>query len=173
MLRKILIQTLTIFGLTSTAMANDFYFGVSATDTEMDYGAIGIDNNGHAITLGMNLDMLSGVNTAVELSITDIVDSSLLGLSVEAETLDISVLASFGSGAIRPFGRLGFSDGDIEVAMGTDNVSGDDTTEIWGLGADYIVSDKAFIRLEMTDAEYDDDVEVEVETIRLGVFARF
>ena len=34
MLRKLLIQSFTIFGLTSTAMANDFYFGVSATDTE-------------------------------------------------------------------------------------------------------------------------------------------
>ena len=173
MVRKILIQSMAICGLASTAMANDFYFGVSATDTEMDYGTVGIDNNGHAITFGMNLDMLSGVNTAVELSIADIVDSNVAGLSVEAETLDISVLASFGSGTIRPFGRLGFSDGEVEVALAGDKVSGDDTTEIWGLGADFIVSDTAFIRLEMTDAEYEDDTEVEVETIRLGVFTRF
>ena len=36
--------------------------------------------------------------------------------------------------------------------MTTEN---DDTTEIWGLGADWIVSDTSFIRLEMTDADYE------------------
>ena len=48
--------------------------------------------------------------------------------------------------------------------------SDDDTTEIWGLGADWNVSDTSFIRLEMTDAEYE---RTELETIRLGVFTRF
>ena len=48
--------------------------------------------------------------------------------------------------------------------------SDDDTTEIWGLGADWNVSDTSFISLEMTDAEYE---RTELETIRLGVFTRF
>ena len=84
---------------------------------------------------------------------------------------DISILASFGSGSIRPFGRLGFSDG-VDSAGGV-SASADDTTEFYGIGADFIVSDTSFIRLEMTDAEYEDAVDAEVETIRLGVFTRF
>ena len=173
MLRKLLIQSLAIFGLTSTAMAKDFYFGISAADTEYEAGALDIDNNGHAVTFGMNLDMLSGVNTAVELSYSDLIDTNIAGVGISAETLDISILASFGSGTIRPFGRLGFSDGDVEASAAGVSASADDTTEIWGLGADFIVSDTSFIRLEMTDAEYEDAVDAEVETIRLGVFTRF
>jgi|TARA_A100001015_G_scaffold130728_1_gene145017 hypothetical protein len=173
MLRKILIQSLAIFGLTSAAMANDFYFGVSAVDTEYDEVGLSIDNNGHAVTFGMNLDMLSGVNTALEVSYGDLLDTSISGVAVSAETLDISILASFGSGNIRPFGRLGFSDGEVKASAGGASASADDTTEIWGLGADFIVSDTSFIRLEMTDAEYEDVVDAEVETIRLGVFTRF
>ena len=173
MFRKILLQILMIFGLTSTAMANDFYFGVSAVDTEYDDDTLSIDNTGHAVTFGMDLDILSGVNTALELSYSDLLDTSVSGVNLSAETLDISILASCGSGSIRPFGRLGFSDGEVEGSAGGVSASADDTTEFYGIGADFIVSDTSFIRLEMTDAEYEDAVDAEVETIRLGVFTRF
>ena len=173
MLRKLLIQSLAILGLTNAAMANDFYFGVSAVDSEYDEPGGSLDNVGHAVTFGMNLDLVSGINTAVELSYGDLLDTSSGGISVSAETLDISILASFGSGSIRPFGRLGFSDGEVEGSAGGASASADDTTEFYGIGADFIVSDTSFIRLEMTDAEYEDTVDAEVETIRLGVFTRF
>ena len=173
MFRKILLQILMIFGLTSTAMANDFYFGVSAVDTEYDDDTLSIDNTGHAVTFGMNLDILSGVNTALELSYSDLLDTSVSGVNLSAETLDFSIVASFGSGSIKPFGRLGFSDGEVEASALGVSASADDTTEIYGLGVDFNVSDTAFIRLEMTDAEYEDEGEGEVETIRLGVFTRF
>ena len=170
MLRKLLIQSFTIFGLTSTAMANDFYFGVSATDTEYKNVIIDTDDRGHAVTFGMNLDILSGVNTALELSYADLINRGFFGIGMSAETLDISVLASFGSGKIRPFGRLGISDGEVKERVGVFTASDDDTTEIWGLGADWIVSDTSFIRLEMTDADYG---LADLEAIRLGVFTRF
>jgi len=173
MLRKIFIQSLAICGLASTAMANDFYFGVSAVDAEYDEPGLSVDNTGHAFTLGMNLNMIESVNTSLELSYSDLLDTSAGGVNVEAETIDISILASFGSGNIKPFGRLGFSDGEVTGSLSGASASADDTTEIWGLGADLIISDSSFIRLEMTDAEYEDVVEAEVETFRLGVFTRF
>ena len=118
----------------------------------------------------MNLDIVSAVNTAVELSYGDLMDRSFFGIGMSVETLDISILASFDSGKIRPFGRLGISDGDVKTEVGIMTTENDDTTEIWGLGADWIVSDTSFIRLEMTDADYG---LADLETIRLGVFTRF
>lgn len=170
MLRKLLIQSFTILGLTSTAIANDFYFGVSATDTKYKNVLIDTDDRGHAVTFGVNLDILSGINTALELSYGDLIDLGFFGIGMSAETVDVSILASFGSGKIRPFGRLGISDGEVREKVGFFIASDDDTTEIWGLGADWIVSDTSFIRVEMTDAEYE---RTELETIRLGVFTRF
>ena len=78
MLRKLLIQSFTILGLTSTAMANDFYFGVSATETEDKNILLDLINSGYAVTFGMKLDTLSGVNTAEELSYGDLIDRSFL-----------------------------------------------------------------------------------------------
>ena len=118
----------------------------------------------------MNLDIVSAVNTAVELSYGYLMDRSFFGIGMSVETLDISILASFDSGKIRPFGRLGISDGDVKTEVGIMTTENDDTTEIWGLGADWIVSDTSFIRLEMTDADYG---LADLETIRLGVFTRF
>lgn len=173
MLRKILVQSLVIFGFTSTAMASDFYFGVSAVDADYDEPGLSIDNNGHAMTVGMKLKMLEGVDTALELSYGDLLDTNISGVGVSAETLDVSLVASLGSGAVRPFGRFGFSDGEVKASAGGASASADDTTDFWGLGADFIVNDNSFIRLEMTEAEYQDAVDAEVETIRLGVFTRF
>ena len=112
-LRKLLIQSFAILGLTSSAVVNDFYFGFSATDTKYKNVLIDTDDRDHAVTFGMSLDILSGVKTALELSYGDLIHLSFFGIGMSAETLDISILASFGSGKIRPFGRLGISDGEV------------------------------------------------------------
>ena len=89
MLSKVVTSFVVALGLAVPAAASDYYVGISDVDTELS-GQMSLDDGGYALTIGKKLDLFEAVDTAVELSYVDSVDSTIededysIGFTVES-----------------------------------------------------------------------------------------
>jgi hypothetical protein len=175
MLSKVVTSFVVALGLAVPAAASDYYVGISDVDTELS-GQMSLDDGGYALTIGKKLDLFEAVDTAVELSYVDSVDSTIededYSTGFTVESLDLSLVASRAYGSFRPFVRVGISQLDTETSGEIDDVATkeDETLDYYGFGVDYAATDRVFLRAEMTEGETDG---VTIELFNIGVFTRF
>ena len=153
------------------AIAAVLSLGVAQADDHTSYFAVGYksmelsDNFGDLDTTGTQLTLGTQVaeNTLVELNLVTFTDVDF----IEITSTDVSLLYyPMGNGI---FGRLGYSEGEIEF---DDEISVDDGTVIYGVGYDIPVGESAAVRFEYTSAEYSEggvDIDVDGFTISTGV----
>ena len=136
------------------------YIGISVTDVEFGSGVV--SDTGWSLTYGVQLADVWALETAY----ARIIDVEAGGAKLEISALDISVLVRAPS-QVSPFLRLGHSTLYLSTSGGGTTSEG---ALLTGVGVDFNIGERAAIRLEYNEAEYDD---IEVERLQLGVIVFF
>ena len=176
MLNKFILSGAVTLGLMTTAIAGPYYAGLSYVDSEF----AGLEGNGYAITVGRNLDLLSNVDTAVQITYAELGDDDFLSdeddqLNADATSTEIAAVFAYDAGFAKPFVILGYEATDIDISGfgGSDTI--DDDGFYYGIGLDYSLGENLGLRFEMTYDEFTDDLgdELDIETLRLGFVRSF
>ena len=175
MLNKSILSGAVTLGLMTTAIAGPYYAGLSYIDTEI----ANLEGNGYAITVGRNIDLLSNVDTAVQITYAELGDDDFLRsgnqLNVDATSTEIAAVFAYDAGFAKPFVILGYEATDLEFSgvFGSETI--DDDGFYYGIGLDYSLGENLGLRFEMTYDEFTDDLgkEIDIETLRLGFVRSF
>ena len=177
MLNKFILSGAVTLGLMTTAIAGPYYAGLSYVDSEF---ATSLEGNGYAITVGRNLDLLSNVDTAVQITYAELGDDDFLSdeddqLNADATSTEIAAVFAYDAGFAKPFVILGYEATDIDISGFSGSETIDDDGFYYGIGLDYSLGENLGLRFEMTFDEFTDDLgdELDIETLRLGFVRSF
>lgn len=176
MLNKFILSGAVTLGLMTTAIAGPYYVGLSYLDTEFAQ----LEGNGYAITVGRNIDLLSNVDTAVQITYAELGDDDFFDdddtlVNVDATSTEIAAVFAYDAGFAKPFVILGYEVTDLDISAVGYSETIDDDGFYYGIGLDYSLGENLGLRFEMTYDEFTDDLgeEFDVETLRLGFVRSF
>ena len=182
MLNKFILSGAVTLGLMTTAIAGPYYAGLSYVDSEYAQ----LEGNGYAITVGRNIDLLSNVDTAVQITYAELGDDSFVELgddefdddtlvNVDATSIEIAAVFAYDAGFAKPFVILGYEVTDLDISAVGYSETIDDDGFYYGIGLDYSLGENLGLRFEMTYDEFTDDLgeEFDVESLRLGFVRSF
>jgi opacity protein-like surface antigen len=176
MIKQFMLSGAVTLGVMTSAIAGPYYAGLSYVDSEVST----LESNGYAITVGRKLDLLSNVDTAVQITYAEHGDDDFTSdngnpLNGEATSTEIAAVFAYDLGFAKPFVLLGYEATDFDFSGASGSGSIDDDGFYYGVGLDYALGENLGLRFEMTYDEFTDDTneEFDVETIRLGLIRNF
>ena len=176
MLNKFILSGAVTLGLMTTAIAGPYYAGLSYVDSEYAQ----LEGNGYAITVGRNVDLLSNVDTAVQITYAELGDDDFFDdddtlVNVDAKSTEIAAVFAYDAGFAKPFVILGYEVTDLDISAVGYSETIDDDGFYYGIGLDYSLGENLGLRFEMTYDEFTDDLgeEFDVESLRLGFVRSF
>ena len=177
MIKQFMLSGAVTLGVMTSAIAGPYYAGLSYVDSEVST----LESNGYAITVGRKLDLLSNVDTAVQITYAEHGDDDFLSgdgstqLNGEATSTEIAAVFAYDVGFAKPFVLLGYEATEFDFSGASGSGSIDDDGFYYGVGLDYALGENLGLRFEMTYDEFTDDTnaEFDVETIRLGLIRNF
>ena len=175
MIKQFMLSGAVTLGVMTSAIAGPYYAGLSYVDSEVST----LESNGYAITVGRKLDLLSNVDTAVQITYAEHGDDDFTRnqtqLNGEATSTEIAAVFAYDVGFAKPFVLLGYEATDFDFSGASGSGSIDDDGFYYGVGLDYALGENLGLRFEMTYDEFTDDTnaEFDVETIRLGLIRNF
>lgn len=117
------------------------YIGASVGQGTMESDVLSVDidedASGYKLIAGYNFGLVPTVDLAVEIDYRDFgsFENNNMNFQSDITTFDVYGLAGMNFGPVGVFGKLGFSDSDLEGAIDGDNFSGSDSNTTYGLGA--------------------------------------
>ena len=176
MIKQFMLSGAVTLGVMTSAIAGPYYAGLSYVDSEVST----LESNGYAITVGRKLDLLSNVDTAVQITYAEHGDDDFISdndnpLNGEATSTEIAAVFAYDLGFAKPFVLLGYEATDVDFSSAEGSFSIDDDGFYYGVGLDYALGENLGLRFEMTYDEFTDDIgdEIDIETIRLGFIRNF
>ena len=176
MIKQFMLSGAVTLGVMTSAIAGPYYAGLSYVDSEVST----LESNGYAITVGRKLDLLSNVDTAVQITYAEHGDDDFTSdngnpLNGETTSTEIAAVFAYDLGFAKPFVLLGYEATDFDFSGASGSGSIDDDGFYYGVGLDYALGENLGLRFEMTYDEFTDDEneEFDVETIRLGLIRNF
>ena len=176
MIKQFMLSGAVTLGVMTSAIAGPYYAGLSYVDSEVST----LESNGYAITVGRKLDLLSNVDTAVQITYAEHGDDDFTSdngnpLNGETTSTEIAAVFAYDLGFAKPFVLLGYEATDFDFSGASGSGSIDDDGFYYGVGLDYALGENLGLRFEMTYDEFTDDTneEFDVETIRLGLIRNF
>jgi len=176
MIKQFMLSGAVTLGVMTSAIAGPYYAGLSYVDSEVST----LESNGYAITVGRKLDLLSNVDTAVQITYAEHGDDDFTSdngnpLNGETTSTEIAAVFAYDLGFAKPFVLLGYEATDFDFSGASGSGSIDDDGFYYGVGLDYALDENLGLRFEMTYDEFTDDEneEFDVETIRLGLIRNF
>jgi len=176
MIKQFMLSGAVTLGVMTSAIAGPYYAGLSYVDSEVST----LESNGYAITVGRKLDLLSNVDTAVQITYAEHGDDDFISdndnlLNGEATSTEIAAVFAYDLGFAKPFVLLGYEATEFDFSGTSGSGSIDDDGFYYGVGLDYALGENLGLRFEMTYDEFTDDTneEFDVETIRLGLIRNF
>ena len=180
MIKQFMLSGAVTLGVMTSAIAGPYYAGLSYVDSEVST----LESNGYAITVGRKLDLLSNVDTAVQITYAEHGDDDFKGnnsgnqLNGELTSTEIAAVFAYDLGFAKPFVLLGYEATEVDFSGTSGSGSIDDDGFYYGVGLDYALSKNLGLRFEMTYDEFTDvedgvSEEFDVETIRLGLIRNF
>ena len=176
MIKQFMLSGAVTLGVMTSAIAGPYYAGLSYVDSEVST----LESNGYAITVGRKLDLLSNVDTAVQITYAEHGDDDFKSksgnlLNGELTSTEIAAVFAYDLGFAKPFVLLGYEATDFDFSGASGSGSIDDDGFYYGVGLDYALDENLGLRFEMTYDEFTDDEneEFDVETIRLGLIRNF
>ncbi|WP_415905643.1 porin family protein [Neptuniibacter sp. QD48_55] len=178
-MKKTLLATALISGIFSQAAMADsnFYLGGGVGKTSVDYvevtGATVTDDSDTSWKIfgGYNFNK----NFAVEFAYQDLGENSAdvlnVPVKIEGDAYSVALLGKLPVGEKAEFfAKLGYAHIDADADINNlASVSEDDSDVLYGLGANYSVTEKVDLRLEWERMDFED----EVDTVSLGVIYNF
>lgn len=169
-MKRVLPVALMLLLFSPAVYAIDFYVGASAgsASLEVDEDSFEFDESdtSYKAFAGMNFGRLFGLEVAY-------VD---FGNPADSDAdVDVGAVTAFGminlnlGERFKAFGKAGAYSWDVEVDG--DNISGDDdgTDFAWGVGASFKLTKRLTIRGEYESFTVDEDLEVDVGMVSLGL----
>jgi hypothetical protein len=93
------------------------------------------DDNGHKIFFGYNFGLVPFLDLAVEADYREYGKFGNNAVNTEVTSSEIFGVVGFNLGLIGVFGKLGYSDTDLESAAGSINVNDSESATAYGIGA--------------------------------------
>ena len=182
MIKQFMLSGAVTLGVMTSAIAGPYYAGLSYVDSEISTRE-SVESNGYAITVGRKLDLLSNVDTAVQITYAEHGDDDFTSdngnpLNGETTSTEIAAVFAYDLGFAKPFVLLGYEATDFDFSGASGSGSIDDDGFYYGVGLDYALGENLGLRFEMTYDEFKDtsdgaNEEFDVETIRLGLIRNF
>ncbi|WP_415898009.1 porin family protein [Neptuniibacter sp. QD72_48] len=177
-MKKTLLATALISGILSQAAMADsnFYLGGGVGKTSVDY----VEVTGATITddsdtswkffAGYNFNK----NFAVEFAYQDLGENSAdvlnVPVKIDGDAYSLALLGKLPVGEkAEVFAKLGYARIDADADVANTTVSESESDVLYGLGANYSVTEKVDLRLEWERMDFED----EVDTVSLGVIYNF
>lgn len=142
---KKLIAAPLLFALASMPLVSwagsdsGLYIGASVgkTSVENDFGSFRLkdDDNGHKIFFGYNFGLVPFLDLAVEADYREYGKFGNNQANTEITSSEIFGIVGFNFGLIGVFGKLGYSDADLESAAGNVKFNDSESATAYGLGA--------------------------------------
>lgn len=163
----------------ATVLAGDtgFYAGASVGQTEVDYvlvtGATINDDSDTSWKIFVGYDLTE--NFAVEAAYRDFGENTatILGhqTKIEGDAFSVSLLGKLPvNDQFNLFAKLGYADVDAKATVsGIGSVGASDSDFIYGIGADYALTDSLVVRAEWEEISTVD----EISTVSVGLGYRF
>jgi outer membrane immunogenic protein len=136
-----LLLALTSMPLVSWAGTDSgFYVGASVgkTSVEDDFDSsfnVKDDDNGHKIFFGYNFGLVPLLDLAVEADYREYGKFGNGAINTEVTSSEVFGVVGFNLGLIGVFGKLGYSDTDLESAAGNVNFDDSESATAYGVGA--------------------------------------
>lgn len=115
------------------------YIGASVgkTSVENDFGSFRLkdDDNGHKIFFGYNFGLVPFLDLAVEADYREYGKFGNNQANTEITSSEIFGIVGFNFGLVGVFGKLGYSDADLESAAGNVKFNDSESATAYGLGA--------------------------------------
>lgn len=117
-----------------------FYIGASVGQTSVEDNFdssfnVKDDDNGHKIFFGYNFGLVPFLDLAVEADYREYGKFGNNVINTEVTSSEIFGVVGFNFGLIGVFGKLGYSDTDLESAAGSINVDDSESATAYGIGA--------------------------------------
>ena len=93
------------------------------------------DDNGYKLFFGYNFGVLPMLDLAVEADYREYGKFGGNGINTEVTSSELFGLIGVNFGLVGVFGKLGYSDTDLDSAVGQINVNDDESATAWGVGA--------------------------------------
>ncbi|NVJ48928.1 MAG: porin family protein [Gammaproteobacteria bacterium] len=136
------------------------YLGASVGQGSVDTGDpvfdVDEDSSGYKVFAGYNFGVLPAIDLAVELDYRDFgsFENSALNIESDMTSYEVYGLAGFDLGPLGLFGKVGYSNTDIESVVNGINVDDSDSNSTYGVGAKFQLGSLA-IRAEYEVFELD------------------
>ncbi len=163
-----------------------YYIGVSSLEANVESASLDIEDSSPAITVGYKYAPGETLQFSVEATYMKVYDESeTTGSSTiesESDAFAISfLLAASGVSNVKPYVRAGVIYGEIENNLYGTVTEEDDTTAILGVGLDFDLAALglgfdtrgSFVRVDYSEAEFEDTDTYDAELISVGLFYPF
>lgn len=143
-MKAFIISMLFLTSLAAQCFAGSdsgLYIGGSIGQGSMDTGDVDFnideDATGYKIIAGYNFGLVPTVDLAVEVDYRDFgsFENSNIDYQSDITTFDVYGLVGMNFGPLGVFGKLGFSDSDMDGVFDGDNFSSSDSNSTYGVGA--------------------------------------